>query len=155
MRNRKPAAVLVNYDEDEHLKDTLDVSDPILMKQIARSKSFYAKGRTYRTERAAAYSVLLSRPAKIDGHLTPRDSLGRIAAEKHHDLRDFLRLQKPLDRLRHEQHLLHDFALRDSMRLGLVCDLALHQRRAHVAWAYSNGRNVVCRPLDGENLSEP
>ena len=54
MRNRKPAAVLVNYDEDEHLKDTLDVlSDPILMKQIARSKSFYAKGRIYWTERAS------------------------------------------------------------------------------------------------------
>src|SRR5436309_15986939 len=90
----------------------------------------------------AAYSVLLSRPAKIDGHLTPHDSLDRIAAEKRHDLHDFLRLQKPLDRLRHEQHLLHDFALRDSIRFGLVYDLALHQVRAHVAWAYSNDRNV-------------
>src|SRR5947199_10668446 len=89
----------------------------------------------------AAYSVLLSRPAKIDGHLTPRDSLRRIAAEKHHDLRHFLKLQKPLDRLQHEQHLLHDFALRASMRLGLVCDLALDQRRSHVAWASSRGCN--------------
>jgi len=45
-RNGKPAAVLVNYDEYERLKDTLDVlSDPELMKQIAQSKSFYAKGR--------------------------------------------------------------------------------------------------------------
>jgi len=45
-RNGKPAAVLVNYDDYERLKDTLDVlSDPILMKQIGRSKSFYAKGR--------------------------------------------------------------------------------------------------------------
>ena len=44
-RNGKPAAVLVNYDEYERLKDTLDVlSDPALMKQIARSKSFYANG---------------------------------------------------------------------------------------------------------------
>jgi antitoxin YefM len=44
-RNGKPAAVLVNYDEYERLKDTLDVlSDPVLMKQIGRSKSFYAKG---------------------------------------------------------------------------------------------------------------
>jgi prevent-host-death family protein len=40
-RNGKPAAVLVNYDEYERLKDTLDVlSDPVLMKQIAQSKSF-------------------------------------------------------------------------------------------------------------------
>ena len=45
-RNGKPAAVLVNYDEYERLKDTLDVlSDPVSMKQIAQSKSFYAKGR--------------------------------------------------------------------------------------------------------------
>ena len=45
-RNGKPAAVLVNYNEYERLKDTLDVlSDPVLMRQIAQSKSFYAKGR--------------------------------------------------------------------------------------------------------------
>ena len=45
-RNGKPAAVLVNYDEYERLKDTLDVlSNPELMKQIGQSKKFYAKGR--------------------------------------------------------------------------------------------------------------
>jgi len=43
-RNGKPAAVLVNYNEYERLKDTLDVlCDPLVMKQIAQSKSFYAK----------------------------------------------------------------------------------------------------------------
>ena len=45
-RNGKPAAVLVNYDEYERLKGTLDVlSDPDLMKQVDQSKKFYAKGR--------------------------------------------------------------------------------------------------------------
>ncbi|MGH7930257.1 MAG: type II toxin-antitoxin system Phd/YefM family antitoxin [Candidatus Binatia bacterium] len=45
-RNGKPAAVLVNYDEYERLKETLDVlSDPVSMKQIAQSKRFYTKGR--------------------------------------------------------------------------------------------------------------
>jgi antitoxin YefM len=45
-RNGKPAAVLVNYDEYERLKDTLEVlSDPVLMKEIAQSKRYYAKGR--------------------------------------------------------------------------------------------------------------
>jgi len=45
-RNGRPAAVLVNYDEYERLKGSLEVlSDPILMKQIRRSKTFYAKGR--------------------------------------------------------------------------------------------------------------
>lgn len=45
-RNGKPAAVLVNYDEYERLKGTLEVlSDPILMKQIRRSKRFYESGK--------------------------------------------------------------------------------------------------------------
>ena len=45
-RNGKPAAVLVNYDEYERLKDSLEVlSDPDLMKQIRQSKRFYAKGK--------------------------------------------------------------------------------------------------------------
>jgi antitoxin YefM len=44
-RNGKPAAVLVNYDEYERLKETLDLlSDPVLMRQIAQSKRFYTKG---------------------------------------------------------------------------------------------------------------
>lgn len=44
-RKGKPAAVLVNYSEYERLKETLDVlSDPTLMRQIHRSREFYAKG---------------------------------------------------------------------------------------------------------------
>ena len=45
-RNGKPAAVLINYDEYERLKETLDVlSDPVSMRQIAQSKRFYGKTR--------------------------------------------------------------------------------------------------------------
>ena len=45
-RNGKPAAVLINYEEYERLKDTLDVlSDADLTKQIDESKKFYAKRR--------------------------------------------------------------------------------------------------------------
>lgn len=44
-RNGKPAAVLVNYVEYERLKETIDVlSDPELMKQIAKSRQFYEAG---------------------------------------------------------------------------------------------------------------
>jgi prevent-host-death family protein len=44
-RNGKPAAVLVNYSEYERLKETLDVlSDPGLLRQIERSRDFYAAG---------------------------------------------------------------------------------------------------------------
>ena len=45
-RNGKPAAVLVNYDEYERLKETLDVfSDANLMSQIAKSLHFYRAGK--------------------------------------------------------------------------------------------------------------
>jgi len=44
-RNGKPAAVLLNYAEYERLKETLDVlTDPDLMRQVRRSKKFYARG---------------------------------------------------------------------------------------------------------------
>jgi prevent-host-death family protein len=45
-RKGRPAAVLVNFDEYERLKATLDVlSDPRLMAQIRRSQRFYARGK--------------------------------------------------------------------------------------------------------------
>jgi antitoxin YefM len=60
-RNGKPAAVLVNYDEYERLKDTLDVlSDRPLMKQIAQSKKFYAKGR-----RGQSFETVFGEPLVI------------------------------------------------------------------------------------------
>ena len=44
-RNGRPAAVLVNVDEYERLKETVDVlGDPELMRQIRRSRHFYAAG---------------------------------------------------------------------------------------------------------------
>ncbi|MGH2362602.1 MAG: type II toxin-antitoxin system Phd/YefM family antitoxin [bacterium] len=44
-RNGKPAAVLLNYAEYKRLKETLDVlTDPDLMRQVRRSKKFYARG---------------------------------------------------------------------------------------------------------------
>lgn len=44
-RNGRPTAVLVNYDEYERLKETLDVlSDADMMKQIRRSQRSLARG---------------------------------------------------------------------------------------------------------------
>lgn len=44
-KNGRPAAVLVNVQEYERLKETLDVlSDPEMMKQIRQSEVFYASG---------------------------------------------------------------------------------------------------------------
>ncbi len=60
-RNGKPAAVLVNYDEYERLKDTLDVlSDPELMKQIGQSKSAYAKG-----QRGQSFEAVFGEPLVV------------------------------------------------------------------------------------------
>lgn len=45
-KNGRPAAVLINVDEYTRLKEMLDVlSDPVLTKQIGRSKSFCGTGR--------------------------------------------------------------------------------------------------------------
>ena len=45
-KNGRPAAILVNVQEYERLKETLDVlSDPSLMAQIQKSEKFYRKGR--------------------------------------------------------------------------------------------------------------
>jgi prevent-host-death family protein len=44
-RKGKPAAVLVNFAEYERLKATLDVlGDPVLMRQIRRSRRYFAAG---------------------------------------------------------------------------------------------------------------
>lgn len=44
-RNGRPAAVLLNVDEYERLKATLDVlSDPDLMRQIRNSRRYFARG---------------------------------------------------------------------------------------------------------------
>ena len=57
-RNGKPAAVLVNYGEYERLKGSLEVlSDPVLMKQIRRSKTFYARGR-----RGSSFEAVFDEP---------------------------------------------------------------------------------------------
>jgi len=45
-KNGRPAAMLINVQEYARLKETLDVlSDPVMMKQIGPSKSFYRAGR--------------------------------------------------------------------------------------------------------------
>ena len=50
-KNGRPAAMLINVDEYARLKESLDVlSDPALMSQIGRSKTFYRarkKGLTF------------------------------------------------------------------------------------------------------------
>ena len=45
-KHGRPAAILVNIQEYERLKETLDVlSDPVLLKQIHRSATFYRTGK--------------------------------------------------------------------------------------------------------------
>jgi PHD/YefM family antitoxin component YafN of YafNO toxin-antitoxin module len=54
--------VLVNYGEYESVKDTLDVlSDPVSMRQIAQSKSFYAKRRQGESFEAVFGEPLIAR----------------------------------------------------------------------------------------------
>ena len=60
-RKGKPAAVLVNNDEYERLKESLDVlSDPDLMRQISRSKAFYSKGH-----KGLAFEQVFDQPLQV------------------------------------------------------------------------------------------
>ena len=59
-KNGRPAAILINVQEYERLKETLDVlSDPDLMKQIRQSMAFYASGR-----KGLSYDELFGEPLK-------------------------------------------------------------------------------------------
>jgi prevent-host-death family protein len=63
-RNGRPAAVLLNADEYERLKATLDVlSDPDLMRQIRTSDRFYAAGNRGRSFEEV-FGALLSAPRR-------------------------------------------------------------------------------------------
>jgi prevent-host-death family protein len=66
-RNGRPAAVLLNVDEYERLKATLDVlSDPALMRQIRASQKFYVAG-----EKGLSFEEVFGEP------LIPRRRRGR------------------------------------------------------------------------------
>jgi antitoxin YefM len=61
-KNGRPAAMLINVQEYERLKETLEVlSDKALMKQIRKSEAFYASGK-----KGLSYEEVFGEP------LTPR-----------------------------------------------------------------------------------
>ena len=59
-KNGRPAAILVNVQEYERLKETLEVlSDAELMKQIRKSEAFYAAGK-----KGQSYEDVFGEPLK-------------------------------------------------------------------------------------------
>lgn len=66
-RNGRAAAVLLNVDEYERLKATIDVlSDPELMRQMRTSQKYYARGR-----KGLSFEQVFGEP------LGPRQARGR------------------------------------------------------------------------------
>jgi antitoxin YefM len=66
-RNGRPAAILLNIEEYERLKATLDVlSDPELMRQIRASQKFYVAGK-----KGLSFEAVFGEP------LSPRRRRGR------------------------------------------------------------------------------
>lgn len=60
-RNGRPAAVLLNVDEYDRLKATLEVlSDPELMRQIRASQEFYASGG-----KGLSFDEVFGEPVKV------------------------------------------------------------------------------------------
>jgi len=60
-KNGRPAAILVNVNEYERLKETLEVlSDPEMMKQFRKSEAFYAAGK-----KGLSYEDVFGEPQSI------------------------------------------------------------------------------------------
>jgi prevent-host-death family protein len=67
-KNGRPAAILINVQEYERLKETLEVlSDPTLMSQIRKSERFYAAGKKGQTYEDVFGEPLTSQPKKRRG----------------------------------------------------------------------------------------
>jgi len=72
-RRGKPAAVLVNYEELERLKGTLEVlSDPDLMRQVRASRRFFSAGGRGRSFEEVFGEPLGRKPARRRGRRSAR-----------------------------------------------------------------------------------
>ena len=70
---------------------------------------------------------------------TPVKAAAVGSGEKGDDPRDLVGLDQALDRVRGEDDVLEDLRFADAVRLRLVGELPLDQRRAHVARADRGG----------------
>ena len=87
--------------------------------------------------------------------LLPVTDVAAGGAEVGHRLGDLLRLDQALDRGGREHDLRDDLVLAQPVRLGLVGDLALDQRGAHVGGVDAVGGDPVLGALQGDDLGQP
>ena len=81
------------------------------------------------------------RPSAVHGDRGAGDERGGRGAQVRQELGDLLRLDQPLDRRAGQHDPLDHLGLGDAVGPGLVGDLALDQRRAHVAGVDAVGRS--------------
>ena len=91
-----------------------------------------------------------ARPAQVHGHRRAGERAPVRAEQEGHDAGDLLGLDQPLDGVRGEDDLLEHLLLGDAVRLRLVGDLLLDQRRADEAGADRAGEDAVLGALERE-----
>src|SRR5215211_2362699 len=95
-----------------------------------------------------------SRPSAVHGQRRAVDKRGLVRAEEGNELGDLSRFDEAFDRWRGEHNLFYHLFFRYPLGLGLVGDLALHERRPHEGWADAVRRYASGPSLERQNLRE-
>lgn len=114
-----------------------------------------ADARAARAGGAAEPTGLLCGPAAVDRERRAGGHPGLRPGQPQHQLRDFGRLDQPLDRTLGQDDRFEHLVLGDAVHPRLVRDLPLYQRRADVARADAVAGHPVRGPLQGDHLGQP
>src|SRR5258708_22725285 len=98
------------------------------------------------------YSV--RRPSAIDRKGRSRDRGAALAGEEYGQGPDLLDGCEALVWLVHQQDVADHLVARDTMRLRLIVDLLLDERRPHIAGANSIAGDAELRTLERDHLGE-
>ena len=132
--------------------DVMEQAAGALLDQLVKMEALL---RPLREEAARGLTPVARGPALVEGDRRAGERLAVGADQERDDVRDLGGLDQLLDRVRREDHLLEHLLLGEVVRLGLVGDLLLDERRADVAGAYGGGGDPVAGALERERLAQP
>ena len=137
-------------DGEIHANEVMEQAVVAMLDQLVKLEALL---RPLREEAARERLSARSSPGRASP-ATPVNALPAGEQERDH-VGDLGRLDQLLDRVRREDHLLDHVVLGEVVRLGLVGDLLLDERRADVAGAYRGGGDSVAGALERERLTRP
>src|SRR5215471_1087786 len=94
-------------------------------------------------------------PAAIDGQCRAGDRRGQITGEKHRECAHLLDCREALVGLLCQENVANDLVARNAVRLCLVVDLLLDQRRPDIAWTDRVCGHAMFGALERGHLRQP